>query len=520
MLTKRRLTMLLLLIVVVAAGATYYYASSQVAAAGDEDVEPVQTATVRRGSIVVSATGAGTVIPAQEVKLAFGSNGRVSELLVEVGDRVIAGDLLARVDATAAQKALANAELQLAQARMQTEADATTAGISYDDISITMAEMNLAEAEAALAELRNWQPDEEAIVLAQAQLEAAQTSYAAAVGQQSSAYYGVETARINVEQAGRDLTDAQVAYDQAFEPARDWELSDARLGPKLEAERNAAERNRQRARDNLAIAEANYSKAVAGSASGSPASAQTSILSAEQNLAATQNGPDAETVSAAEQAVERAELALQQAYLNREAHALSLAQAELAVEDAEATLANTSLTAPMDGTILAINADVGESVSSAVVVLADLSKPLLEVFLDETDLDKVGPGYEVDIVFDGLPEDTFSGQVVRVDPQLVKESGVSAVRAVVEVAYDKPQPLPVGLSATVDVIGGRAENALLVPVEAVREISPGQYSLFVMEDGQPQLRMVEVGLMDFTFAEITAGVEAGDVVTTGLVKTD
>lgn len=432
MLTKRRMTILLLLLVFVAAGATYYYASSQAAAAGDEDAEPVQTATVRRGMIVVSATGAGTVIPAQEVKLAFTSNGRVSELPVEVGDRVVAGDLLARVDATAAHKALANAELQLVQARMQTEADATTVGISYDDISIAMAEMNLVEAEAALAELRNWRPDEEAIALAQAQLEAAQASS-------------------SVE---------------------------------------------------------------------SPASAQINILSAEQKLAATQNGPDAETISAAEKAVARAELGMQQAYLNREAHALSLAQAELAVDAAEATLANTSLTAPIGGTVLAINAEVGESVSGAVVVLADLSKLVLEVFLDETDLDKVGPGYEVDIVFDGMPEETFTGQVVRVDPQLVKESGVSAVRAVVEVTYDKPQPLPVGLSATVDVIGGRAENALLVPVEAVREISPGQYSLFVMEDGQPQLRMVEVGLMDFTFAEITAGVEAGDVVTTGLVKTD
>jgi multidrug efflux pump subunit AcrA (membrane-fusion protein) len=88
------------------------------------------------------------------------------------------------------------------------------------------------------------------------------------------------------------------------------------------------------------------------------------------------------------------------------------------------------------------------------------------------------------------------------------------------VAYDRPQPLPVGLSATVDVIGGRADNALLVPVEAVREISPGSYALFVMVDGQPQLRMVEVGLMDFTFAEIKSGVAAGDVVTTGLIKTD
>jgi HlyD family secretion protein len=516
---NRRPWIIWLIVALVAVTSGYaIYASTQ--AAGDEDAaETLQTATVRRGSIVVSATGAGTIIAAQELTLGFSGSGTLSELAVQVGDRVAAGDLLARIDATAAQKALATAELQLAQARMQTDATATATGVSYDDLSIAQAEMALSEAEEALDELRNWQPDEEKIALAQAQLDAATAGYSAAVGQQSSAYYGAESARINVEQAQRDLGDAQGAYDQAFEPARDWELSDPRLGPKLEAERAAASRSLQRAQDNLAIAEANYSKALAGSASSGPASAQTNILSAEQALAAAQNGPDADQIAAAEKAVERARLSLQQAQLNRESHLLNLAQAELAVVDAETALERTALVAPIDGTVTAVKAAVGESASGAVIVLSDLSQPLLEVFLDETDLDKVGIGYEVDVIFDALPEETFSGQVVRVDPQLTRDSGVSAVRAVVEVAYDKPRPLPVGLNATVDVIGGRAENALLVPVEAVREISPGQYALFVLVDGEPELRMVEVGLMDFTFAEILSGVEVGDVVTTGIVET-
>jgi HlyD family secretion protein len=41
-----------------------------------------------------------------------------------------------------------------------------------------------------------------------------------------------------------------------------------------------------------------------------------------------------------------------------------------------------------------------------------------------------------------------------------------------------------------------------------------------MEDGEPKLRMVEVGLMDFTYAEITSGVEQGDIVSTGVVETE
>ena len=44
-------------------------------------------------------------------------------------------------------------------------------------------------------------------------------------------------------------------------------------------------------------------------------------------------------------------------------------------------------------------------------------------------------------------------------------------------------------------------------------------TIFVMDNGEPQLRMVEVGLMDFTYAEILSGLELGDVVTTGIVET-
>ena len=79
--------------------------------------------------------------------------------------------------------------------------------------------------------------------------------------------------------------------------------------------------------------------------------------------------------------------------------------------------------------------------------------------------------------------------------------------------------LPSGSAASVDVVGGRAENAVLVPVEALHEIGEGQYAVFVMENGKLRLRMVEVGLQDLTKAEIISGLNAGDVVTTGVVET-
>ena len=79
--------------------------------------------------------------------------------------------------------------------------------------------------------------------------------------------------------------------------------------------------------------------------------------------------------------------------------------------------------------------------------------------------------------------------------------------------------LLIGMNASVDVIGGRAEGVVLVPVEALRELSPGEYAVFVEEGGELEMRIVEVGLMDFTFAEIKSGVEVGETVSTGIVET-
>jgi len=57
---------------------------------------------------------------------------------------------------------------------------------------------------------------------------------------------------------------------------------------------------------------------------------------------------------------------------------------------------------------------------------------------------------------------------------------------------------------------------LLVPVEALREMSPGQYAVFVVgPDGELEMHSVVVGLMDFTNAEILDGLELGDVVSVG-----
>jgi multidrug efflux pump subunit AcrA (membrane-fusion protein) len=73
----------------------------------------------------------------------------------------------------------------------------------------------------------------------------------------------------------------------------------------------------------------------------------------------------------------------------------------------------------------------------------------------------------------------------------------------------------------VEIISGEATDALLVPVQALRELAPGSYAVFVAKpDGNLELRPVTVGLKDFANAEILTGLERGETVSTGTVDTE
>jgi multidrug efflux pump subunit AcrA (membrane-fusion protein) len=208
----------------------------------------------------------------------------------------------------------------------------------------------------------------------------------------------------------------------------------------------------------------------------------------------------------------------------------TLENAKLAVKTAEENLAKTRLIAPISGTLMTFNVTVGNdsgsssssssstssSSSSSSVTIADLSQPYILVYLDPSDWNNVKVGKDAEITFDALPDTKFTGKVTEVDPGLYTSGNTSVIRAYIKL--DVPESgfnLPLGSAASVDVIGGRADNALLVPIESLHPAGD-QYAVFVMENGKPVLHVVEVGIQDQVSAEIKSGLKEGDVVTTGI----
>lgn len=462
---------LVIVIVAIALGGYSYYHQTQAAAQQAIEETPIQTTVVRRGNLVLSASGTGSIIPENEIKLAFQNSGRISELLVAVGDEVKAGDVLAVMESSDSSTSL--------------------------ELQVSSAELTVLKAQISLNELK--EDTDNSVEIAQRKQELAQSEVDLLTAQEELEDLSNHRLIMQGSRCADDtIDDYQKAYDGALK----------------RYQRDPGETTLQGV--NTALANLNYCTGVwteeelaAADAGIELAKSQIELLEAEiettekeiQELEST-TGPDPDDVALAE-----AELAN--------------AQAQLVI--AQESLQETPLTAPLDGTILTVDVQVGDDVgTSAIITMADLSQPMLEVYVDETDMNNIGIGYEIEVIFDALPDQTFGGQIVSIDPSLSTIQNVSAIRALAKLdtqSFTKPQTLPVGLNASVEIIGSRTENALLVPVEALRELSEGKYGVFVMENGEPVLRVVEVGIMDFTYAEIKSGLEEGETVTTGIVET-
>jgi multidrug efflux pump subunit AcrA (membrane-fusion protein) len=275
----------------------------------------------------------------------------------------------------------------------------------------------------------------------------------------------------------------------------------------------------------LAAAKKSYDSAVANLAwyTGGPTETEQAALDAavalaEANLALAQskwdkvkNGPDPDQVALAK---------------------LQLASAEANLALSKRNLEASVIIAPMNGTILSVVGKVGDDISGPFISMADLSQRYLTISLDGTDMSKIALDYKVEVIFDALPNQIFMGRVLQIDPNLYAPTGekittqipgqITVIKGLVsldESAITSINNLPLGMTATVDVIGGQAQGVIIVPVEALHEQSTGQYAVFVMENGEQKLRPVVVGLMDLTYAEIKSGLHVGEIVVTSPVST-
>ena len=409
----------------VAGGGGYWYWQSRQAADTAASAATVQTATVRRGSIVLSASGTGTLTPRAEATFGFNASGQVAELSVKVGDLVEAGQLLAKLDDTSAQ-------LASTQAKRALDELFTSAAIYQAKLDVANDDVAAQAARDALAYLISpnvlyW---EEQVEKAQAELDAAKT--AAQTTPTVDAAARVAAAEKALKNAQTGLRIAQSYYKETYLP------------------------------DHFTysyIQGRNRLWTIVPPSPAEIASARAAYALAQQTLKEDQDYLTALTTGVIPEGATGAKIT-------------ALEEAQQAVATAQDNLDATHLVAPIAGTITTLGFGLGDQVgSSSTITIQDLAQPYtVELYLDESDWSNIQVGYPVEVVFDILPDVTLKGNITRVDPALTSEAGSLYIHAVVLLTDRLPGSLPAGTGATVDVIGGQREDAVLVPVEALREI--------------------------------------------------
>ncbi len=191
------------------------------------------------------------------------------------------------------------------------------------------------------------------------------------------------------------------------------------------------------------------------------------------------------------------------------------------LEQARLNVENSRLISPFDGVVTRLDAVVGQSVGSApILTVATTNQLLVRFYLDETDLGKANVGNRVTFTFDAYPDQPIGGEITSVEPALQTVDGTPVVVVWAKLTDETEAVILSGMTVDVEVIAAEARDALLVPVQALRELAPGSYAVFVVQaDGSLKMTPVTVGLRDYANAEILSGLKVGDVVSTGTVET-
>ena len=364
---------------------------------GGTKIDPSKLAKVEKGDLAKSVVATGKVTPITKVEVKSKASGIVKKLLVDYGDRVKKGQLLAQLDKI-------EIEAQVAQSQ--------------------------AALEAAQANLKSSQADFE---------------------------------RAKVDAEGPDVPVLKRAYDRATGMAKDGVVSASAL--------DDAEKNYE-----MALNKQNVSKA------------QVTVL--------------------------KAKIAQAQAQVVQD-------QANLTQLDEQ--LSYTDIISPIDGIVLSRDVEMGDAVSSILVLgssatlvmtLGDTSEVYVKGKVDESDIGKVYLGQRARIKVESFKDKTFDGKVTKISPMGVEKDNVTTFE--VRVSIQNPGgELKAEMTANAEIILDEHKNVLQIPEGAILYDKDKKASVEVPDpkgkDGKDKIA-VNIGISNGAKTEVLSGLKEGDQV--------
>ncbi len=364
---------------------------------GGTKIDPSKLAKVERGDLAKSVVATGKVTPITKVEVKSKASGIVKKLMVDYGDRVKKGQLLAQLDKV-------EIEAQVEQSR--------------------------AALEAAQANLKSSQADFE---------------------------------RAKVDAEGPDVPLLKRAYDRAIKMAKDGVVSESAL--------EDAQRNYE-----LALNKQNVAKA------------QVTVLKAKIAQAQAQ-----------------------------------VAQDQANLKQLEEQLSYTDIVSPIDGIVLSRDVQMGDAVSSILVLgssatlvmtLGDTSEVYVKGKVDESDIGKVYLGQRARIKVESFKDKTFNGKVTKISPMGVEKDNVTTFE--VRVSIQNPGgELKAEMTANAEIILEEHKNVLQIPEGAILYDKDKKASVEIPnpkgKDGKDKVA-VNIGISNGAKTEVLSGLKEGQEV--------
>jgi HlyD family secretion protein len=200
-----------------------------------------------------------------------------------------------------------------------------------------------------------------------------------------------------------------------------------------------------------------------------------------------------------------------------------VAQNKASLKQLEEQLGYTTITSPMDGTILSRDVEIGDAVSSILVLgstatlvmtIGDTNQVYVQGKVDESDIGKVYLGQAARIKVESFKEKTFQGKVTKIAPLGVEKDNVTTFE--VRVSIDNPGgELKANMTANAEILLEEHKNVLTVPEQAVLYDKDRNASVEVPDPKQKTGRRkvdIKAGISNGTKTEILAGLNPGDTV--------
>ena len=469
--------------------------------------------TVARRTVTASVTGTGNLVPMQQANVSFKVSGSLTEIDVRVGDHVAAGQLLARIDPTPEQNALASAQanLAIAEANLQSAETPLTASQitqlrdnvanaqqSYNDTVASVNATNTQDANQVSADQNQLTTDQQSLTFNAAYQAAKQTL---ATDQ--------ATLQIAITQFNADACKSQT-YPYSGACVADFTAVSADQ-LKVNTDQSAVNGNAAAIQVNSDQTKLNQDTAKQ---QGDASSGQRSINQASASLTSAQDNLNTQTESKPNQ------------ILSAQAQ---VASAQAALQTAQQNLANTTLIAPMEGVVNSINGVVGETAitgsgttpeapgtqaplpttgsSSAFMVIGNVSAMEVVIPFAESDASRLAFNQDTMVTFDAVPNLAISGHVVAVASAATVQSGVVNYYATVALNQTNPA-LKQGMTTNATVTVSKATNAIVVPNLSITRLG-GQAYVNLYVGGKQVQTMIQTGVVGDQFTEVTGGLNEG-----------